>query len=174
MDIGNDCQACPALRRRPAAEINTGNLVRKSKPRWYVAGDRGTLIKEGLDPQEPAMLAGNIDAAQENPANRARVYTDFAGLSSEVVVERLPARPGSPTTATSPTSSTTASSSPSPPKVCAAPSRCLMRRWSRCGRGAASSPLHPPDPSSRLAESPPCPAMFGGDAKTRFMKAMPR
>jgi scyllo-inositol 2-dehydrogenase (NADP+) len=72
-----------------AAEINTGNLVRKSKPRWYVAGDRGTLVKEGLDPQEPAMLAGNIDGAQENPANRARVYTDFGGMASEVIVETV-------------------------------------------------------------------------------------
>jgi scyllo-inositol 2-dehydrogenase (NADP+) len=87
VDIGNYAKLVLRFADGTAAEINTGNLVRKSKPRWYVVGDRGTLIKEGLDPQEPAMLAGNIDAAQENPANRARVYTEFGGLPSELVVD---------------------------------------------------------------------------------------
>jgi scyllo-inositol 2-dehydrogenase (NADP+) len=87
VDIGNYAKLVLRFADGTAAEINTGNLVRKSKPRWYVAGDRGTLVKEGLDPQEPAMLAGNIDAAQESPANRARVYTEFGGLPSEIVVD---------------------------------------------------------------------------------------
>ena len=89
VDIGNYAKLVLRFDDGTVAEINTGNLVRKSKPRWYVVGDRGTLFKEGLDPQEPAMLAGNIDAAQENAANRARVYTDFGGMAGEVVVDTV-------------------------------------------------------------------------------------
>lgn len=89
VDIGNYAKLILRFADGTMAEINTGNLVRKSKPRWYVAGDRGTLVKEGLDPQEPAMLAGNIDAAEENPFHRARVYTEFGGMASEVVVDTV-------------------------------------------------------------------------------------
>ena len=53
VDIGNYAKLVLRFADGTAAEINTGNLVRKSKPRWYIAGDRGTLVKEGLDPQEP-------------------------------------------------------------------------------------------------------------------------
>ena len=52
-------------------------------------GERGALVKHGLDPQEPAMLAGNIEAAAEDPANRARLRTDLDGLASEIVVDSL-------------------------------------------------------------------------------------
>jgi scyllo-inositol 2-dehydrogenase (NADP+) len=89
VDIGNYAKLVLRFGDGTVAEINTGNLIRKSKPRWYVAGDRGTLVKEGLDPQEAAMLAGNIDGAQENPANRAHVYTELGGLPGEVVVDSV-------------------------------------------------------------------------------------
>lgn len=42
-----------------------------SKPRFLAKGDRATLVKYGLDPQENAMKAGDIDAAVEDPANYA-------------------------------------------------------------------------------------------------------
>lgn len=89
VDIGNYAKLVLRFADGTVAEINTGNLVRKSKPRWYVLGDKGTLVKEGLDPQEPAMLAGDIDAAREEPAHRARVHTDLDGLSSEIIVDSL-------------------------------------------------------------------------------------
>jgi predicted dehydrogenase len=44
-------------------------------------------VKHGLDPQEPAMLRGNIEAATEDPANRARVRTEIGGLETELIVE---------------------------------------------------------------------------------------
>ena len=69
--------------------IEIGNLSRYEKPRWLILGERGTLLKTGLDPQEPAMLAGKIEAATEDPANRARIRTDLAGMSAEVVVETV-------------------------------------------------------------------------------------
>jgi scyllo-inositol 2-dehydrogenase (NADP+) len=67
--------------------IELGNLARYDRPHWLILGDRGSLVKHGLDPQEPAMLRGNIEAATEDPAHRARVRTDIAGLETEIVVE---------------------------------------------------------------------------------------
>jgi scyllo-inositol 2-dehydrogenase (NADP+) len=67
--------------------IELGNLARYDRPRWLILGDRGSLVKHGLDPQEPAMLRGNIEAATEDPANRARVRTDIGGLETELIVE---------------------------------------------------------------------------------------
>lgn len=67
--------------------IELGNLARIDKPRWLILGDRGSLIKYGLDPQEPAMLAGQIEAAQETPEQRARLRTEVNGLVAEVTLE---------------------------------------------------------------------------------------
>lgn len=69
--------------------IEIGNLARASKPHWFVLGERGALVKHGFDPQEPAMLAGNIEAAQEDPAHRARVTAEVGGLVAEMVVESV-------------------------------------------------------------------------------------
>jgi scyllo-inositol 2-dehydrogenase (NADP+) len=44
------------------------SLAALSKPRFYVRGRKATFRKDGLDPQEAAMRAGNIDAAVEPPA----------------------------------------------------------------------------------------------------------
>ena len=72
--------------------IDTSSLARSSKPRWYLVGSTSTLTKEGLDPQEKAMIAGNIDAAHEDPANRARLFAEIAGQPAETVVETIPGR----------------------------------------------------------------------------------
>lgn len=37
------------------------------KARFYVVGDVATFQKNGVDPQEVAMFAGNIDSAVEDP-----------------------------------------------------------------------------------------------------------
>lgn len=55
--------------------IEVGNLATILKPRWYVLGEAGALQKTGLDPQEPAMLTGDITAAGERPEDRAVVVT---------------------------------------------------------------------------------------------------
>ena len=49
------------------AEIHvvTSSIARIPMPRWYVLGTDGALTKEGLDPQEAAMVAGDIDSARE-------------------------------------------------------------------------------------------------------------
>lgn len=69
--------------------IEIGNLAAAGKPRWYILGEEGALVKEGLDPQEPAMLRGNIDAATEAPHERARIWTTRDGLSAECVVDSI-------------------------------------------------------------------------------------
>ena len=58
------------------------------KPRFLVKGDRGTLSKYGLDPQENAMRAGNIDAVVNDAANDALIRTP----KSEHRVPTLPGR----------------------------------------------------------------------------------
>lgn len=70
-------------------EICCGNLARQGKPRWYVLGDQGSILREGLDPQEAAMNRGDIDAAREDPAGRARVRTTLAGMPAEFVAESV-------------------------------------------------------------------------------------
>ncbi|MFP3896985.1 MAG: Gfo/Idh/MocA family oxidoreductase [Anaerolineales bacterium] len=70
-------------------QIEIGNLATIEKPRWYVLGDRGGLIKYGLDPQEPAVLEGDIDAATEDPAHRARVCTMVDGEREEMCIESV-------------------------------------------------------------------------------------
>jgi scyllo-inositol 2-dehydrogenase (NADP+) len=69
--------------------VEVANLARYKRPRWLILGDRGSLVKYGLDPQEPAMLRGNIEAAVEDPEHRARVNTELNGLSSELVIQSV-------------------------------------------------------------------------------------
>ncbi|HEU5319082.1 MAG TPA: Gfo/Idh/MocA family oxidoreductase [Chloroflexota bacterium] len=69
--------------------IEISNLARAAKPHWLVLGERGSLVKHGFDPQEGAMLAGDIDAAKEDPNHRARVTADVSGLAAEMVVETV-------------------------------------------------------------------------------------
>ena len=70
-------------------DITCGNLARQRKPRWYVLGDRGAILREALDPQEPFMSRGEIDAAREDPSARARVTTTVAGLPVEMRVDTV-------------------------------------------------------------------------------------
>ncbi len=71
-------------------ELSRG--ARIPKPRWLIQGDKGTLVKPGLDPQEAAMIAGNIDAAVNPPEDRARVVTEVGGLEADMVLETIPGR----------------------------------------------------------------------------------
>lgn len=57
------------------------------KPRFHLFGDKGTFIKYGLDPQEDAMRAGQIDAAVEP----VELYGKFHDGATETVI---PTRPG--------------------------------------------------------------------------------
>jgi len=64
------------------------SLAAISKPRFLVHGSSATFLKYGVDPQEEAMKAGDIDAAREDPANFGR----FHNGAQETVIETLPGR----------------------------------------------------------------------------------
>jgi scyllo-inositol 2-dehydrogenase (NADP+) len=70
--------------------IELSNICRIKKPRWLVLGDKGTLCKYGLDPQEPAMIRCDIDAAVYNPDERPKVITEIDGEVKEMSLEYIP------------------------------------------------------------------------------------
>jgi scyllo-inositol 2-dehydrogenase (NADP+) len=86
-NIGNYAKLLIRFANDVLYQIEVSNLSTAAKPRWYVLGDRGGLIKYGLDPQEGPMREGNIDAAKEDPENRARVYTTVDGERKELVID---------------------------------------------------------------------------------------
>ncbi len=66
--------------------VEITNLSPIQKPRWFVQGDRGSLIKYGLDPQEDYMRRKVILEAEEDPSTYARVVTVTDGQREEQVV----------------------------------------------------------------------------------------
>jgi len=59
-----------------------------SKPRFQIKGNKATLVKYGLDPQERAIIAGDIDSAVEDPAN----YATWKGPKEERRIATTPGR----------------------------------------------------------------------------------
>lgn len=89
VDIGNYAKLLLNFSNDVSYQIEIGNLAAVEKPRWYILSDQGGLIKYGLDPQEGPMRAGNIDAAAEDPAERAQVYTVVNGQVAKRVVDSV-------------------------------------------------------------------------------------
>ena len=88
--VGNYGRIELTFRDGPLYTIEIGNLARPAKPRWYVIGDEGGIIKHGLDPQERALRAtGSIDDAYETPDEKMRVTTTVAGQPSEIVMDAV-------------------------------------------------------------------------------------
>jgi scyllo-inositol 2-dehydrogenase (NADP+) len=54
-------------------QLETSRVARLDRPRWWAVGTDGGFIKYGVDPQEDALRAGDIDQAAESPAHRARL-----------------------------------------------------------------------------------------------------
>jgi predicted dehydrogenase len=67
---------------------DTSSLAAISKPRFHVFGTKGTFMKHGLDPQEAAMIKGDIDAAVNEPATFGRLHDG----KRETIVPTLPGR----------------------------------------------------------------------------------
>ncbi|RYG69792.1 Gfo/Idh/MocA family oxidoreductase, partial [bacterium] len=57
------------------AIADMSSLATISKPRFYARGTLGTFQKFGLDPQENALKAGDINTAEEDPTNYGRLVT---------------------------------------------------------------------------------------------------
>ncbi len=57
------------------AIIDVGCLTRYHKPRFHVVGTEATFVKFGLDPQEAALKAGDLDSAREPESEYGRLIT---------------------------------------------------------------------------------------------------
>jgi scyllo-inositol 2-dehydrogenase (NADP+) len=71
-------------------QVETSRVCRLDKPRWWVIGTGGGFIKFGVDPQEDALRAGDLDDAAEPAEHRGRIRTESGGLivEEEVVTNR--------------------------------------------------------------------------------------
>jgi len=84
LDIESYLGADVAFENGVLFRMELSNRSRLGKPHWFVVGEHGALRKEGVDPQEAAMLAGDIQAAHEDPATYAAVTTTVAGTQAEI------------------------------------------------------------------------------------------
>ncbi len=66
---------------------DTSSMAAISKPRFNAYGTGGTFVKHGVDPQERAMIAGDIDSAVEDVANHG-------AWSDGKTTETIPTLPG--------------------------------------------------------------------------------
>jgi scyllo-inositol 2-dehydrogenase (NADP+) len=77
------------------AILHAGSLVRAPGPRFEVHGDRGSFVKDGMDGQIAAILAGGRPGdpgfGDEPPAHHGTLTTEQAGLAS---TGRLASVPG--------------------------------------------------------------------------------
>jgi scyllo-inositol 2-dehydrogenase (NADP+) len=72
--------------------VTTSSAAHAQVRRWRLMGSKGMVVKEGFDPQEQALLAGDIATAAEAPEQYARLYSRVAGESAETVAPTLPGR----------------------------------------------------------------------------------
>ena len=70
------------------AIVDTGSMHFTKKPRMQAFGSEGSFVKHGLDPQEAAMNAENIDSALEPEEN----YGTLATAEEETTVPTMPGR----------------------------------------------------------------------------------
>lgn len=89
IDIGNYGTMLIRFANGIRYQIEIGNLSAIGIPRWFVAGDLGTLSKPGLDPQEPFLRLGLIEDAKEPPEDRARVVTYRNGDPEERILDSV-------------------------------------------------------------------------------------
>ena len=70
------------------AVCDCSSLAALSKPRFYARGTRGTFRKFGLDPQEDALMKGDITTSTEDAAS----YGILKGPDGERIIPTLPGR----------------------------------------------------------------------------------
>jgi scyllo-inositol 2-dehydrogenase (NADP+) len=69
-------------------QVETSRVCRIDKPRWWIVGTDGGFVKYGVDPQEEALRAGDIERASEPPQHQG-ILRRSSG-SGEVVESRVP------------------------------------------------------------------------------------
>ncbi len=69
-------------------QLETSRITRIDRPRWWIVGDGGGFVKNGVDPQEEALRGGDLDAARESDEHIGRVTVeDPAGSRRTYPVE---------------------------------------------------------------------------------------
>lgn len=72
--------------------VTVSSAAHTQARRWHLLGSQGALVKEGFDPQEPALVAGDINLAVEDPSQYAWLYGESLGDGPGTVVPTLPGR----------------------------------------------------------------------------------
>jgi scyllo-inositol 2-dehydrogenase (NADP+) len=72
-------------------QVETSRVCRLDRPRWWIVGTDGGFAKFGIDPQEDALRAGNIDDAAEPPQHQGILRRP--GEGGQVVESRVPTVP---------------------------------------------------------------------------------
>jgi scyllo-inositol 2-dehydrogenase (NADP+) len=68
-------------------QVETSRVCRIDRPRWWIVGSDGGFVKYGIDPQEDALRAGDIDQATEPPHHQGVLRR--AGESGKTVESRV-------------------------------------------------------------------------------------
>ncbi len=112
-------------------QVETSRICRIDRPRWWIVGDAGGFVKFGVDPQEEALRAGDIDAAAEPPSTRVSSARRARPARSWRPGCRPFAPSGMATIGTSPSTSTAGRPWPSPPSRPARSCACSRPRGAR-------------------------------------------
>jgi len=86
VDIGNFGRIIMEFKEDLIYEIFISNLSKFERPRWVLYGENGTGVKYGIDPQEGAMVKGDIDSAQEPIENFMRIYKGEENAPEMVII----------------------------------------------------------------------------------------
>ena len=91
-DIEDHVNCIIALDNGVDVHVTVSSVAREHTRRWRLLGTQGRLCKEGFDPQERAMVAGDIDAARESATQYVRLYRHGGAQTSERIIETVPGR----------------------------------------------------------------------------------
>jgi scyllo-inositol 2-dehydrogenase (NADP+) len=69
-------------------QVESSRVCRIDRPRWWIIGTEGGFVKYGIDPQEDALRAGDIDEAAEAPQHEAMVRR--AGSDGQTIETPIP------------------------------------------------------------------------------------
>ena len=87
-------------------QVESSRICRLDRPRWWIIGTEGGFVKYGIDPQEDALRAGDIDrAAEAARTRRPRSAGPAATARPSKPASRPCAATGTATTAISPNTS---------------------------------------------------------------------
>ena len=84
-------------------QIESSRICRIDRPRWWIVGTDGGFVKYGIDPQEEALRAGDIDRAVGTAEHHGRLAAAVRTAESSRAASRPSEATGTATTETSPT-----------------------------------------------------------------------